>query len=442
MVENFRQVPSPAEISYLWRRAGLGISGAGAAARTSWTWTQLVDELVDPPAVPLPRPASFDDPRASSADREKDLTVSWLCHMATTPAPGAEKLAWFFHNHFSCSIRKYVHPHLALRQLGALQAGSQGPFRTLLESVVLDSAMLLFLDNHLNTTGRTNENLARELLEVFTVGTGSFTQADVADVARSLTGRTIAWEDPALPATFAPHLHDHGTKTVLGRTGAFDGPGVLDVLCGDAGRWPLARRLATRLWTQWAYPRPSTAVVDEIALRFLGGGATGRALMRAVLQHPAFRSEEARSALPCTPVEVAVALHRNCELPRTNVDVHHYPALRAAGHLPFDPPNVGGWPDARGLWNPMSWWTMASIHTYAMVHLRDQGVPWYAQIKGMEPFAAATAMLRRLGIAAPTDETVFAVTAGIVARHATDQWGLDHAVFLAAALAPDTLAPV
>jgi uncharacterized protein (DUF1800 family) len=362
--------------------------------------------------------------------------------MATTPTPGAEKLAWFWHHHFSCSIRKYVHPHMALRQLGALQTHAQGPFRTLLEQVVLDSPMLLFLDNHLNTVGRTNENLARELLEVFTLGSGGYTQADVVDVARCLTGRTIVWEDPDLPATFVAQQHDAGTKTVLGRTGAFDPPGVLDVLCGDAGRWLLARRLATRLWTQWAFPRPSNAIVDEIALRFLAGGATGRALMRAVLQHPAFRSEQARTALPSTPVEVAVALHRNCELPRSNVDVHHYPALRAAGHLPFDPPNVGGWPDARGLWNPMAWWTMASIHTYAMVHLRDQGVAWYAQLKTMDPEGAARAMLRRLGVAAPADQTVYAVTAGIIARQAADQWGLDHAVFLGAALAPDTLAPV
>ncbi|HET6664758.1 MAG TPA: DUF1800 family protein, partial [Acidimicrobiales bacterium] len=221
-------MPSPAEISFLWRRAGFGISVAGAEARTSRTWTQLVDELVEPAAVPMARPASFADPNASTFDREKDLTVSWLTHMATTPTPGAEKLAWFWHHHFACSIRKFVHPHLAFRQLAVLQANGQGPFRTLLGNVVLDSAMLLFLDNHLNTVGRTNENLARELLEVFTLGTGAYTQSDVTGVARSLTGHTLVWEDPELPARFDPALHDAGTKTVLGRTGAFDGPALLD----------------------------------------------------------------------------------------------------------------------------------------------------------------------------------------------------------------------
>ena len=430
---------TPAEVSYLWRRAAFGISADGAEDRAGRPWAELVDELVDPDPAPMAHPASAFQAGNTGAIHH-DMVTAWLEHMATTPTPGSEKLTWFWHTHFPVSRLKASTPHALVRYIDILRDHGFGDFRTLLERVVLDWAMVVYLDNQSNTSSGINENLGRELLEVFTIGVDNFTQADVVGAARSLTGHTGTFEGIREPV-FRPELHDTGAKTVCGVTGDFDGPGLMDVLCSGPRRALVAERLTSRLWQQWAYPNPSRALVAELSSRFIDAGFTGRALMRTVLMHPELRSHRARRALPMTPLDVAVALIRIAGVPTAAVRAVYFYGVNGAGYGPLLPPNVGGWPAPRRLWSPASWWAVGTMHLEALAHVIRTDPGWYRAIKALAPRDAAVAILRHVGVHEPRPDTVAAIADGIASNSGTDTSGLDHAIFLAAVLSPDFLAP-
>src|SRR5690606_12987890 len=154
---------TPDAVAHLWSRAAFGIDADGADDRAGRPWAELVDELVEPVAAPMPRPAALDDPAlAGEGELMRALFVAggWSEHMVTTPTPGAEKLTWFWHGHFTTSLAKVMWGEGTFVQLNTLRSKGQGPFRGLLGDMAVDAAMCLYLDNVLNLAGRMNENFA------------------------------------------------------------------------------------------------------------------------------------------------------------------------------------------------------------------------------------------------------------------------------------------
>ena len=428
---------TPADITHLWRRAAFGIDANGADDRAGRTWDELVAELVDPAAAGMARPAALDDPTLTGSGeffRALCVSTAWIDHMAATPTPGAEKLVWFWHNHFTTSLGEIMWGEGINRQLTTLRLRAQGSFRTLLGGIVVDSAMCFYLDNVSNVAGYTNENLARELLELFTVGVDHYTQADVLGAARSLTGHNVDWSGSLLPR-FYPEAHDNGSKTVLGATGNFDANGLCDVLCNATNRVLVARWICRRLWSAWAYPAPSTALVDELAQAVLADDFTGRSFARAVLRHPEFRSTQARTALLRTPLEVAVALAKVTGTKPS--DVAAAMSLGGSAHLPYLPPNVGGWPSAQNLMSPQAWWQLGRLHiatTWLAYVATPSRIPATA---GLAPEDAARTMLRWAGIVDASAATVTGIAAYISTVRASSPASEPQMAAMAATLSPD-----
>ena len=169
------------------------------------------------------------DAAASASDATR-LQAWWLYRMLFTPDPLTERLTLLWHNHFATSQLKVDDVAAMKRQNDTLRRHARGPFGDLLRAMLCDPALLAWLDAPSNRKGKPNENLARELMELFTLGVGHFSERDVQETARALTGRTVNQGRYA----FRQDWHDDGAKTILGTTDRFDGDKLADVLSGQA----------------------------------------------------------------------------------------------------------------------------------------------------------------------------------------------------------------
>ena len=209
------------EIAHLLRRTGFGPSEDELDSYAGLGFDAAVDRILGgletPPTMPS-RPLNVYLPGA--------IQTAWLERMRSSQTPLGEKLALFWHGHFATSIRKVDDPKLMWDQLGLFRTLGGGRFRDLVAAVSRDPAMIRWLDGNSNRKGAPNENYARELMELFTLGRGVYTETDVREAARSFTG----WGAEVGGFVFRKEFHDSGTKRVLGRSGDFDGEDVVDVI--------------------------------------------------------------------------------------------------------------------------------------------------------------------------------------------------------------------
>ncbi|MET0135860.1 MAG: DUF1800 domain-containing protein [Kibdelosporangium sp.] len=301
-----------------------------------------------------PPPALGDEPEAGkdkaarrdAADQQRALTLWWLDRLAVTDSPLVERMTWFWHGHFATSAQKVRSARLMLTQNQTLRRHGLGDFAVLANAMVVDPAMLIWLDGQKNTAKAANENLARELMELFTLGVGNYSEPDVRAAARALTGWKVDRE--AMTATPAPRQHDPTDKTVLGRTGPLDAGSLVEVLVDQPAS---ARFVARRLWLRMVGTTPPA---DDVLARLVaayGPGRDIRSLLRAIATEPAFRAEP--STIVKQPVEwLAGALRalrlRPSALPAGD-GTRLLAGLRGMGQVPFLPPSVGGWPSG-GAW--------------------------------------------------------------------------------------------
>jgi uncharacterized protein (DUF1800 family) len=267
--------------------------------------------------------------------------VWWLDRMVASDVPLVERLTWFWHGHFATSLQKVRSARLMLIQNETLRRNGLGDFAMLARAMVVDPAMLIWLDGQKNTAKAANENLARELMELFTLGVGQYSEQDVRAAARALTGWKVNRD--TLTASLATRQHDTGSKTVLGHTGPLDAATLVDVL---VGRPTSPRFVAQRLWLRMAGADPPS---EEALDRLVAGYGPGRdisGLLRAIAAEPGFRDEH--STLVKQPVEWAVGLMRALRVrPSALPDADRtklLAGLRGMGQVPFLPPSVGGWP--------------------------------------------------------------------------------------------------
>ncbi len=281
-------------------------------------------------------------------------------HVVATDAPVAERWVQFWSNHFcvaatKASVTGLVWPH----ENEAIRPHAQGRFFDMLKASTQHPAMLLYLDNaqSIGPDSRAgqrrqkglNENLARELLELHTLGVnGGYTQADVTETARLLTGWTVeANADGA--SGFQPRLHQPGSKTVLGRRYP-EGPQALDLLLNDLSRHPAtARHLATKLARHFVTDSPPTALIDAVASRFLSNDGDLRATARALFEHP--MAWETHPAKFKRPEELLLSAHRMLKLPFAQTQVQaSVQAVQLMGQAMGRAPSPQGWPDRSDDW--------------------------------------------------------------------------------------------
>ncbi len=332
------------------QRVGLGPrpgeleSAAGFDAVLDRLVTGPPDALAAPSFPPPPERAATNDVAARKAQRQQQaeqgrlLVAWWLDRMAAVSAPFPERLAWFWHGHFATSIQKVRYATLMYDQNATQRRLGGGDFRALAQAMAVDPAMLVWLDGGGNKVGKPNENLAREFMELFTLGVGNYTETDVRESARALTGWRI--DVTGGSASVNPRNHDGGPETVLGATASYDASSLVDLL---VTRPASPHFLAGRVWTRFVSDTPPDPATLDALVAAYGRDHDVTALVRAAVTSPAFR--DPASVLVRQPVEWLVGALRALKLPASTVPAA---ALRAGltglGQVPFDPPNVGGWP--------------------------------------------------------------------------------------------------
>lgn len=360
------------DVAHLVRRAAFGAPASRIDELAALGYEGAVDALCDlkrpDDAAASVAPPVFDTARylaardgteaerqaaeRVAAEERRALPLWWIRRMVAADDPVHEKLTFLWHDHFATSIEKVKVAQLMHIQHQTLYDLGPGRFDLLVGAVARDPAMLVWLDGRESRAGAPNENFARELFELFTLGHWAaghdghggaqpYTETDVAEAARALTGWVI--DRGTGTGRLVTDRHDRGTKTVLGTNGAL---GLDDVVAAATSHPACAPHVVARLWSRLARPAgPDDPVVRELAVHFARDLDT-TALLRRMLLHPAFLEPDTRAALVKPPVDYVVGLARALGIVP---DERVVPVLAALGQLPFLPPDVSGWP-ANGAW--------------------------------------------------------------------------------------------
>jgi uncharacterized protein (DUF1800 family) len=336
-------------VVHLHRRAGFAASWSeierDLADGPDASMTRLLDGKATAPGAP--EPAEFErisailgDAAVASSDAGR-LKAWWFFRLLFSPDPLGERLTLMWHNHFATSNQKVNDPTAMRRQNDLFRKLARAPFGTLLESAVRDPALLVWLDAPANRKGHPNENLARELLELFSVGIGHYSENDVRETARALTG----WNVVDGEAREAPSRHDEGTKTILGKSGKWrDADVVRIVLDQPATADRLAGRICDVLMGEGVTKPELKALADGLRSHQLDVGWA----VATVLRSRTFFASSNLGTRVQSPIEYVVGAVRALELldPPPSTLVLADWAARLGQDL-FNPPNVGGWPGGR-----------------------------------------------------------------------------------------------
>jgi uncharacterized protein (DUF1800 family) len=335
-------------VVHLHRRAAFGA-----------TWPQIQRDLADGPEAAVSRlltgqtqfagaPPEFDSlsavigQAASDSGSPERLKAWWLYRCLFTPHPLQERLTLMWHNHFATSNLKVDDLKLMKRQNETLRKFALAPFGDLLQNMVRDPALLEWLDAPQNRKGHPNENLGRELMELFTLGIGHYSEDDVKEAARALTGWTVRQGEFRDQAT----AHDDGEKEILGRSGALTGDDLTKILLDQPAT---ARRLAWRATNEFF----GEGVVDDLALDALARELIKhnldiRWLVETILRSELFFSQSNIHSRVCDPVSFVMGPLRALECWRNSPSTLVLAEwVTRMGQDLFYPPNVGGWPGGR-----------------------------------------------------------------------------------------------
>jgi uncharacterized protein (DUF1800 family) len=323
-------------VAHLYRRAGFGISPAELKPASDKGFAACVEELLHPEKVKDPLEERLKEMQGEVFDLTviEDAQAWWIYRMIHTQRPLEEKLTLFWHMHFATAYGKVDRPAFMIKQNELFRTHALGKFGDLLLAVARDPAMLIWLDNTQSSKKQPNENFARELMELFTLGIGNYSEDDVRAVARAFTG----WKQREGEYFYDLKDHDDGSKTLFGQTWAWKGEEVIDLLA----RHPkTAERMAHKLVCFFVADEGSPELEQEIAKVYLATGGDMREIVGTLLRSPHFVSERAIRAKVKSPVEYAVGAIR--ELHAT-VPVRSLPgALTRMGQSLFNPPTVAGW---------------------------------------------------------------------------------------------------
>ncbi len=349
-----------AKAAHLFRRAGFGATPDELVGAVAIGHSRIIDTFLLAPGWTIPSQGTFmlpDTGEIVNLNSTSGSTAAWLFLMNFTSFPLTEKLSLFWHDHFATGVNKVRYSNIMGDQINVFRRFGMRNFRTLLIEISKDSAMLLWLDNYLNRRGRPNENYAREIFELFSMGlTGPYVEKDIQEAARALTG----WTTILGSSYFNSGQHDSGVKTVLGTKiqngagarGAKDLEDLVDIILKTSAT---SKYIVRKIWEYFVYESPSQALVDKLAARWVKDKYDIRALMEVIFRSKAFYSAKAMGGLIKNPVEYMIGTIRNLGQKKVNysrVNVRLSPLFRL---LDYDNPaglkDGVAWIDSQALVN-------------------------------------------------------------------------------------------
>ena len=350
-------------MAHLMRRAGFGASRDELEQRAARGYETVVEDLLNPGAANAMPDDVIRRYHVDMAEMRElnSAGAYWLYRMVTTDNPLEEKMALFWHSLFATGYSKLNQARALMNQIDTFRRHAMGDFRTMLVELSKDPAMIIWLDNNDNHKGDINENYGRELLELFSMGIGNYTEDDVKECARAFTGWTLgnaeymatrASRDSIWPYSriawhfqYRDHDHDDGEKTFLGHTGNFNGEDIIDIIVQQDAT---ARFLCTRLFQFFAADEVDAAgeaVIDDMTATYFASNYEIRSVLRTLFNSDYFKSDDARFARVKGPVELvvgAVRLAGTYREPTFGADqLARYTMYMGQGI--FQPPSVEGW---------------------------------------------------------------------------------------------------
>jgi uncharacterized protein (DUF1800 family) len=345
------------DVALLLRRAGFGPTAAELAAARRAGYAATLSSLTNPvgpdvgaASAPIPvlgpdpytRLSSLTDPARPQADRVRQRQIEqivqwWLDRMIVANHQATEKLVFFWHGHWATSVTKVKSPQLMLAQHRTLRGARD--FVDMARRMVVDPALVTWLDGQLNTKDAPNENLGRELFELFLLGIGHYTEQDVKEAGRALTGWKVNLS--AEKCVSDPESHDAGGKNILGTTAKFNARSLVDLLLRHEA---CPRFIASRLW--YRYASSTEPIPDAVRDRMVAAFPSPMAMLRVLFQEEAFQAT--RGSMVKQPIEWVVGAMRQLGLRAAHLDrenfIQIYDWLAGLGQRPLAPPSVGGWP--------------------------------------------------------------------------------------------------
>ena len=385
--------------AHLLRRAGFGYTDAELDAAASMRYADLVEKVTSEQPEDLPaiaNPSSY-----------REVIVAWQSHMVTTASQYPDRVAFFWHGVLTSDFRSAAQQPTVLQQLKTFRSLGRSDLRSLLLAITYDPLMIRYLDLQQSSAAAPNENYARELMELFTLGPGNYSETDVREGARIFSGIRAVLVDPtgaparvpslqgltppqqlaaiaqlvaegyAYKGVMVPRLHDQGSKTYLKRSGNLDPEQAIDILLAQPSCAP---HVTQRALVHFCGPSPSSSLVTSVAGQFRASKYDITTLMRAIFTSGEFSAAANYRSLVRSPVDYTVAAMRALGRPQLAASA----ALAGAGmaQVLYDPPNVGGWPANAG-WIASSTW-LARLNFAAQATSRPLGLPSPATAQGSQ----------------------------------------------------------
>jgi len=425
-------------VAHLLRRFGLGASEAEIDFYGAGGWKNAVDRLLN--FESREEPVVYTDEFLKDANGQmppnpapaQAMCYAWLL---TTNRPVQAKMTLFWHDHFATSSEKVANGPAMFHHWETLKSHSVGTFTNLLLSISQDPSMLYWLDNIENVKGRPNENFAREVMELFTLGEGNYSEKDIQEVARAFTGWSYGFEvgrfvrpnRGQVPRQNSKFLfdtpnHDNASKSVFGKTGSYSGEDIIKILC-ELPR--TSAYITEKVWKWFVYPNPSKAIIDKHAKVFSDSGLQIKALLRSIMLDEETYSERAIRKIVKNPVDFCVPPLRQVGLGAIlagqlkdytaqdgqagRVRLAMAAAVRrstaAMGMELLTPPDVSGWPS-------MDQWISTSTmierikwadQVFANQLLARVAVPAVAQV-GQSPSQMVDSILSVLDVKLPAEK--------------------------------------
>jgi uncharacterized protein (DUF1800 family) len=306
-----------------------------------------------------------------------ELRYWWMRRMALGPRPFLEKMTLFWHGHFATSFEKVRSPYFLWLQNETQRQNATGSFSQLLIAMAEDPAMLDYLDGERSNKNKPNENFAREVMELFTLGEGNYTEHDIQQLARAFTGWGLAKDQ--LRYEYHPNNHDPGPKTIFGQTANFSGEEALQLICAQPACAPF---IVSKIWRYFVQDQPPAAVVAALAADFNAHGMDIKRLMRTIFRSQEFYAPDVVRAQIKSPVQWILAASHQLEAPLPTEPMTLVMLLQLGQEL-FQPPNVKGWDGG------VAWITTNSLldrYNFAAALVEGQRVPLPSLLGQMRGF--------------------------------------------------------
>ena len=345
-----------AQIAHLMRRAGFGSTRAELEALASKGYEAAVDDLVHPESFPEVEEDVIE--RYYGGEGYPIFAGIWMFRMLNSQRPLQEKMALFWHHVFATGVTKNQHVMASVNQINTFRRVGMTNMRDILVELAKDPAMIFWLDNNENRNGEPNENWGRELLELFSMGVGNYTERDIKDASRAFTGWTFSQPIPLYPHGYYPANfiydaddHDHGEKTFLGQTGNLNGEDIISIIVKQPAT---ARFISRHMYNFFVADEPQVPswntvppqdqdAIDALVAAYMQSDGDIRAMLSALFNSDSFKN--ARFKKVKSPVELITGIIKL-------VGTYQYPApgmvdysntARLMGQQLFDPPTVEGW---------------------------------------------------------------------------------------------------